>query len=321
MSSTKAAPVAPAATIEGRRAGRAAQRLFLARELGIGLALALLLAVTAAVNPGFLSAQSLRDLLLGAAILVILAVGQTLVIVTRNVDLSVGSVLGLTAFAVGKLLLAAPGTAVPLVVLTAVGLGAVCGAVNGALVAAARVPSLVITLGTLYVFRGVDFSWASGQQINAADMPRSFLQLGTATLLGIPDLALVAAAVTGLAGAYLHGYRSGRELYAIGSEPAAARLSGVPVGRRVFAVFVASVPSPAWPVRCTLRGSAPSTPPPAPASSCRSWPPPWSEGSPSSAVAAASMARPSGPCSLPPSAARWRSCASTRSGSRRLSAR
>lgn len=240
MSSTRAASVAPAATIEGRRAGRAAHRLFLARELGIGLALALLLAVTAAVNPGFLSAQSLRDLLLGAAILVILAVGQTLVIVTRNVDLSVGSVLGLTAFAVGKLLLAAPGTAVPLVVLAAVGLGALCGAVNGALVAAARVPSLVITLGTLYVFRGADFSWASGQQINAADMPRSFLQLGTATLLGIPVLALVAAVVAGLAGAYLHGYRSGRELYAIGSEPAAARLSGVPVGRRVFAVFVAS---------------------------------------------------------------------------------
>ncbi|MGP4114136.1 ABC transporter permease [Streptomyces sp. 4N509B] len=218
-------------------------RLWRVRELGILLALALLVAFTAADNSRFLSEQSIRDLLLGAAILVVLAVGQTVVIVTRNIDLSVGSVLGLAAFATGKLFLAAPDTPIPVALLAGVALGAACGAVNGALIAAARVPALVITLGTLYVFRGVDHSWASGQQINAADMPGAFLDLGTARVLGIawlPWLAVIAAAVLLVVGFYLRSYRGGRELYAIGSEPAAARLTGIPVGRRVFFAFVLS---------------------------------------------------------------------------------
>jgi rhamnose transport system permease protein len=118
--------------------------------------------------------------------------------------------------------------------------GAVCGAINGGLVAVARVPSLVVTLGTLYIFRGLDYMWASGQQINAADMPRSFLRLGTMTVAGIPVLALVALVVVLGAGWYLGSYRSGRELYAMGSDPDAARLSGIPVERRLFAAFVAN---------------------------------------------------------------------------------
>jgi rhamnose transport system permease protein len=219
---------------------RAVRRLFVARELGILLALALLVVVTTVSNPRFLSAQSVRDILLGATILVVLAVGQTVVIVTRNVDLSVGSLVGLVAFATGKLFLAAPHAPVLLAVAAGVVLGAVCGAVNGGLIAAARVPALVVTLGTLYVFRGVDFWWARGQQINAADMPAGFLRLGTARVLGIPALALVAVVVLAAAGVYLRSYRSGRELYAIGSQPDAARLAGIPVGRRVFAAFVAS---------------------------------------------------------------------------------
>jgi rhamnose transport system permease protein len=227
---------APAATA----GSRFTHRLLVVRELGILLALALLVAVTAAVNPRFLSAQSIRDLLLGSAILVILAVGQTVVIVTRNVDLSVGSILGLIAFAVGKLFVSSPATPIALAFLAGIGLGALCGAVNGGLIAAARVPALVITLGTLYVFRGIDFSWASGEQINAADMPAAFLALGNQDVLGIPLLAVLALAVVLVGGFYLRSYRGGRELYAIGSDPAAARLSGIPVGRRVFAAFVVS---------------------------------------------------------------------------------
>jgi rhamnose transport system permease protein len=210
------------------------------RELGILLALGLLILVTTVKNPGFLSAQSIRDLLLGAAILVILAVGQSVVIITRNVDLSVGSILGLVAFATGKLFLALPNAPLILAVVVGIVMGALCGAVNGGLIAAARVPALVITLGTLYVFRGIDFYWASGQQINAANMPASFLRLGTATVLGVPVLALIAFVVVVLVGSYLHWYRGGRELYAIGSEPTAARLSGIPIGRRVFGAFVAN---------------------------------------------------------------------------------
>jgi rhamnose transport system permease protein len=218
----------------------AARRLPVIRELGILLALALLVAVTTASNPRFLSGQSIRDLLLGATILAILAVGQTLVIITRNIDLSVGSVLGLVAFATGKLFLAAPDTPLLVALLAGVAIGAACGLVNGGLIAAAKVPALVVTLGTLYMFRGLVFTWAGGQQINAADMPRGFLRLGTATVAGVPVLALAAVAVVVAAGSYLASYRSGRELYAIGSAPEAAHLAGIPVGRRVLGAFIAS---------------------------------------------------------------------------------
>jgi rhamnose transport system permease protein len=156
------------------------------------------------------------------------------------VDLSVGSVLGLSAFATGSLFVAHPGAPTVLAFAIGIGLGAACGVVNGGLIAAARVPALVITLGTLYVFRGADYTWATGRQINAADMPPGFLRMGTATMLGVPVLALFAVAVLAVAGFVLRSYRSGRELYAIGSDPQAARLAGIPVGRRVFAAFAAS---------------------------------------------------------------------------------
>jgi rhamnose transport system permease protein len=230
----------PAPPIGVRGEVRGARRLFVVRELGIALALLLLIAVTTVRNSDFLSGQSIKDLMLGATILVVLAVGQAVVIITRNVDLSVGSVLGLSAFATGKLFLALPDAPVILAFGVGVGLGALCGILNGALIAVARVPALVVTLGTLYVFRGIDFSWAAGQQINAADMPHSFKSMGTATVLGVPVLALFAVAVLLIAGFYLRSYRGGRELYAIGSDPAAARLSGIPVGRRVFGTFICS---------------------------------------------------------------------------------
>ncbi|MFR9780696.1 ABC transporter permease [Micromonospora sp. MS34] len=224
----------------GRPRRTLTERLLAVRELSLLLALGALILITTLRNDRFLSTQSIKDLLLGCAILVILAVGQTLVIVTRNVDLSVGSILGLVAFATGELFLAAPGAPWPAALLLGVGLGAVCGVINGGLIAVAKVPALVITLGTLYAFRGVDYYWAAGRQINAADMPRSFLRLGNQTVLGVPVLFLVALVVVAAVGFYLRSYRSGRELYAIGSEPAAARLSGIPVGRRVLAVFVAN---------------------------------------------------------------------------------
>jgi rhamnose transport system permease protein len=228
------------APVRARSGATFARRLLVVRELGIALALVLLIVVTTLRNPRFLSAQSIKDLLLGATILAILATGQAIVVITRNVDLSVGSVLGVTAFATGSLFVAHPGTPIVLALLMGVGIGAAAGAVNGGLIAAARVPALVVTLGTLYVFRGLDYTWATGKQINAADMPHGFLRLGTATVLGVPVLTLFAVVALLAAGFVLRSYRSGRELYAIGSDPDAARLSGIPVGRRVFYAFVAS---------------------------------------------------------------------------------
>jgi rhamnose transport system permease protein len=235
------------ATVQGQveaAAGRGGSRFvevaFRVRELGILAALALVVIVTTAVNPRFLSGQSIRDLLLNAAIIALLTVGQTLVVVTRNVDLSVGSVLGLTAFMTGNLFIGRPGLPVVAAVLAGVLVGVVCGAVNGAVTAIGKVPSLVVTLGTLYVFRGIDYAWAGGRQINAADLPDSLLTLGSGRLLGVPYLVAITVVLVAVAAFALRSYRSGRELYAIGSNPDAAVLAGIPVGRRLLAAFVLS---------------------------------------------------------------------------------
>jgi rhamnose transport system permease protein len=98
----------------------------------------------------------------------------------------------------------------------------------------------VVTIGTLYIIRGADFAWAKGRQINAADMPDGFLRIGSNSILGIPILPLITVVVMLVAGFVLRSYRSGRELYAIGSNPEAANLAGIHVSRRVFCAFLAS---------------------------------------------------------------------------------
>ncbi|MBE3016170.1 ABC transporter permease [Microbispora sp. NEAU-D428] len=214
--------------------------VFRAREASIVAALAVLVAVTAGVNGNFLSAQGLKDIFLNAAILVLLAVGQTFVIITRNIDLSVGSVVGLVAFTVGDFLSADHGRGVLLAVLLGVVIGALCGIVNGLLVSFGRVPALVVTLGTLYVIQGVDHYIAHGRQINAVDLPPALLSLGNGSVLGVPYLPLIAVVVLLAVGFYLRSYPSGRDFYAIGSSPEAAGLAGVPVRRRVMAAYLLS---------------------------------------------------------------------------------
>jgi rhamnose transport system permease protein len=212
-----------------------------ARELGILLALAVVVAAATAKNPSFLfSPDGWRDLLLTPSILVLVAVGQAIVIITRNVDLSVGSVMGLSAYLTGRLFIDLPGIPIALVVLLAVFFGAVLGLVNGALVAFARVPAMVITLGTLYAYRGINVMWAGSSRVNASDMPREFLALGTGQILWIPVLTIVAVVVLAAAAWYMRNIRGGREFYAIGSDPAAAELYGLQVTRRVLTAFILS---------------------------------------------------------------------------------
>jgi rhamnose transport system permease protein len=224
--------------VEGERARRLVERVFRIRELGIVVALALLIAVTGILEPRFLETASLRNLALNASIFAILAVGQTLVIITRNVDLSVGSVVGLTAFLTGDLLSKHPGMALPLAFLLAIAMGAACGLLNGFLTTWGQVPALVVTLGTLYAFRGLAFLWTNGRQVNAEALPNDFLNIGTGTILGVPYLVVIALVVVVVVGQWLRDFRAGRELYAIGSNPEGARLAGVRSDRRVLTAFV-----------------------------------------------------------------------------------
>jgi rhamnose transport system permease protein len=227
-----------AAPAEGARARRLTEWVLRVRELGIVVALALLITVTAIIEPRFIEANSLRNLALNASIFAILAAGQTLVIITRNVDLSTGSVLGLSAYLAGDLLSSHPGLALPVVFLLGIALGAACGLLNGVLVTWGQVPALVVTLGTLYAFRGLAFLWTGGSQVSANQLPDAFLNLGSDSIAGIPILVVIALVVVLVVGQWLRDYRPGRELYAIGSNPEGARLAGVRSQRRVLSAFV-----------------------------------------------------------------------------------
>jgi rhamnose transport system permease protein len=211
------------------------------RELSIFLVLVAVVVLATAKNESFLfSSDGWRNFLLNPSILVLLAVGQAVVIITRNVDLSVGSIMALTAYLTGRLFIEQPQIPVVAVFAACVVVGGLLGLVNGVLVAYGKVPALVITLGTLYIFRGIMLTWAGSDRINAGDMPSDFLALGNRTVLTIPLLTIIALVVLVAVGYYLWTARGGRQLYAIGSDPDAAVLYGLPVRRRVLAAFVLS---------------------------------------------------------------------------------
>ncbi len=210
------------------------------RELAIVVAVILVFALTYFKNPSFASVASVQQMLAGPAIIIMLGVGETLVIITRNVDLSIGSVLGLSAFLVGDLFAHYPHMPVIVALLAGLLIGLVCGAVNGVIVAYARVPALVVTLGMLYIIRGVDAVIDNGVQIEPSQIPQSFVNLGAGTILGIPILFIIASAVVAVVGYVMRTFRSARDLYAIGSNPDAAVLAGVRVPRRIFSAFAIS---------------------------------------------------------------------------------
>jgi len=215
------------------------ERVFRIRESGIIVVFVVFVAVTTAVKPSFLDEQNIQFLLINTTVFALLALGETIVVVSRNVDLSIGSVLGLSAY-VSASMFGSHHVGVPVAFAVGLGIGLACGVANGLMVAIGRVPSLVVTLATLYIVRGVDILIVGGNQVNAQTLPDAFTQIPRATVLGVPYLAIAIAVVIGIGAYYLRSFRSGRELYAIGSNPEAARLAAIPVGRRVFTAFAVS---------------------------------------------------------------------------------
>ena len=207
------------------------------REVGIVIVLLAVVAIVSVQAPVFLSVANFEQILLNVSLIAIVAVGQTTVVLTRNVDLSVGSVVGLVAFTTGDLLKEhTVGVAGAIVIGCLLGIG--LGAFNGLIVAVARVPAIVATLGTLYVYRGLDFIIAGGKQVSAIDLPHDYLRIASSSVLGIPTLIVAAALIALIAAYLLRNSGVGRELYAIGSNPAAAEVVGIPTQRLIFGAFV-----------------------------------------------------------------------------------
>lgn len=219
---------------------RLVDAIFRVREFGIVAVLIVFVAVATSFQPRFIDLENIKFVLSNTVIYALLALGETIVVISRNVDLSVGSVLGLSAYLSSELFSKAHGIPIVAVFLVGLAIGLACGAVNGAVVAVARVPSLVVTLATLYIYRALDVLVVGGGMVVASTLPGGFMAIFTSSLGPVPYVAVAVAVAVGLASYGLASFRPGRELYAMGSNPDAARLAGIPIGKRVFWSFVVS---------------------------------------------------------------------------------
>jgi rhamnose transport system permease protein len=179
------------------------------------------------------------------AIIAVVSIGQTLVVLTRNIDLSVGSIVGFTAYFVGQQLVQNNGLSPTAVVLMAIAIGALMGGINGVLVAYGGVPAIIVTLGTLAIFRTILVEVSNAKTVLTADLPEWLLDLPRNNLFSVGDLDFrlmvgVALLVVVVFGLMLQYTSYGRRLYAIGSHPEAAKIAGFPSRSIVFTAFILS---------------------------------------------------------------------------------
>lgn len=211
------------------------------REFGILVFIILLIGAVSIRSPYFLTVDNFQDILLNISILIIVALGQTMIIITRGIDLSVGSMIGLVAMMVSFVVARVTGFPPWGALVIGMALGAALGSFNGLLIAVGRVPPIIATLGTLSIFRGLIFFYSNGTWINAFELPQDFKALSKGTLIwGVPNLILFAIVVTVIVYYFLNFTRPGRNIYAVGSNPDAAQVAGIRVNRTIFLVYVIS---------------------------------------------------------------------------------
>lgn len=226
-------------------ARRTAPRSFMSlvtdvRELGMVLIILLLAVVVSIRQPAFLSAENFTDILLDIAITIIVSIGQMMVIVIRGIDLSVSSTIGLVGMIVGLTIRDNPAFPMLVTVAMGLGLGIVLGSINGLIVTKGKVPPIIATLGTLSIYRGLVIVISKGEWVDAYRVPASFVQITRHLVLGVPSLIVYAALIAVIFYIFLKYTRTGRQIFALGSNPQAALMAGIPVDRVKFLVFVLS---------------------------------------------------------------------------------
>ena len=206
------------------------------RELSLVLIMVVLGGLVTLTAPQFLTGANLSQVAVLAAVIAVAAVGEALVVITRNVDLSVEATIGLVAYCVASLLerhaLDTPGA-----IVFGLGLGLVLGMVNGVVVTMFRVPAIVATLGTLSIFRGLDYLVAGSHQVPLAGLPPGFTDAARDDVIDIPIFVLIAIVIVIVGSVILRMTRFGRQLYAVGSNPEAAAILGIPSRLVVFTAF------------------------------------------------------------------------------------
>ncbi len=204
------------------------------RELSLLAAVTILLLVIASTSKAFFTPENLRDLALANAPVLVVALGMTVVILAGQIDVSIGSQFAVCTVAAG--LLAKTGLPIPVLVLATAGMGALLGALNGALVAGLGIPSIVVTLATMVILRD-GLRWMTGGEW-VQGLPRSFQWMGLSQGAGQAVIVGVAL-VLFLACAWGMRYLAvGRAIYATGSSPESARLAGIHTRRVISGAFI-----------------------------------------------------------------------------------
>lgn len=227
--------------LERQRSSDLGARLSRFREIGIIVFLIVVIGITLVLKPDFLRPINIRSILLWVPLVVIIATGEMMVIITQGIDVSVGSILAFSGIVVGMIFRDNPEFNIYLGVLLGILLGSLLGAINGALIAFANIPPIITTLGTLSVYRGLVFIVSGGRQIDPNHVPVELIrwsQRGPFGLQWFPWVVLIALVVAILAALFLRYSQRGRDIYAIGSNPDAALLRGIPVVSTKFLVYL-----------------------------------------------------------------------------------
>ena len=215
--------------------------ILLRREAGIFLMIVLFCLTVGAVKPQFLTTNSLRIILLLVPLIMIGAMGQMLIIVARHVDLSIGSILGLTAMASGMMFRYEPVIWWQLGFVLSIGVGALLGLFNGLLVTVFRLPAIIVTLGTLNLYRGITYIMSDAKQIDRQYVPSTLKEMSqNSPIFGIPWIIFMCFGIAALTYWFAMHTRIGREIFALGSNPIAAPLRGINVTKVTLMVFTIS---------------------------------------------------------------------------------
>jgi rhamnose transport system permease protein len=207
------------------------------REVGLLGFIILLSIVVQLRNPSFLTLENLNDMITNTAILSILAIGMMLVIITGGIDLSIGATLALSgmiaALTVGAYPNLNPIWAISLGIL----IGVISGGVLGVIISKGGVLPIIATLGMMYIFRGFTFMVSGGKWVSAHQMPVSFKGIATGSFMGINNLILIAVITYLIFYYFINHTRTGRQIYAVGSNPESAKISGINHDRIIWLVY------------------------------------------------------------------------------------
>lgn len=227
-----------APNIPGGKKGKFGVLALKNRVLGVLLFQVILTILFSMITKNFATVSNANTIILNASILVIMASAETVVLITRNYDVSVASILALTAY-IGFDLFAKFPQGGPIMFIIPILIGALCGAINGLLVGYGRLSSIIVTLGSLSVYRGLAVVYAAGKQIEPKDVPAWVKESVTGNLFfGLSTLVVIAVVVVASVAVYLYYTRIGRQIYAVGSNPDAATFYGLKGPRIVFQAYV-----------------------------------------------------------------------------------